>query len=177
MANEPTRPEGYAGLPGTDARDASQSGISADEVPLPSAGRKFIAFVAGNVTYAIDSQLVSEVMRDLYPTELPNTPDWLLGIANLRSEIVTVVDLRRLLGDHSGSEGEMAKHVVIRLETMDALIAFRVEKLREVLTVENVAIESGGADEQPFVSGVFSNRLEEFTVLNIGKLVASLNVS
>ena len=174
MANEPTRPQASTGLPGTDVRGEVQRGLAASEAPVPSAGRKFIAFVAGGTTYAIDSQMVSEVMRDLYPTELPNTPEWLLGIANLRSEIVTVVDLRRLLGDESGPEREMAKHVVIRLETMDALIAFRVEKLREILTVENVAIEPGVG--QPFVSGTFSHRSEVFTVLNVGKLVSSLSV-
>jgi len=175
MANEPTRTQASTGLPGPDVREAAQRGLSVSDAPLPSSGRKFIAFVAGGTTYAIDSQMVSEVLRDLYPTELPNTPDWLLGIANLRSEIVTVVDLRRLLGDESGPEREMAKHVVSRLETMDALIAFRVEKLREILTVENVAIESGG--EKPFVSGTFSHRSEAFTVLNVGELVSSLSVA
>ncbi|REJ77881.1 MAG: hypothetical protein DWQ47_16095 [Acidobacteria bacterium] len=137
-------------------------------------GRKFIVFVVGGSNYAVDSQTVSEVVRDLSPTRLPNTPDWLLGIANLRSEIVTVVELDTLLSGEKAEGSQSPKHIVIRLKTMDALIAFRVEKLREIITVDKTKIKAADVSELAFVSGKFEHKGESFTVVNVGELVESL---
>ncbi len=176
MINETAGLTQQKAIPGADGRESAPGQTAGNEPESAFTGRKFISFVFGGSSYALDSQTVSEVVRDLSATKLPNTPEWLLGIANLRSEIVTVIDLRSLIGESSSSGGEIAKHVVIRLETMDALIAFRVEKLREILTVDNIEISASDQDPHPFVSGTFMHKSESFTVLNVGKLVGSLKV-
>jgi chemotaxis signal transduction protein len=176
MINETAGLTEQKAFPGADGRETA-FGQPAEIGPQSAfTGRKFISFFFGGASYAVDSQTVSEVVRHLTPTGLPNTPDWLLGIANLRSEIVTVIDLKKLIGKEAAPEGDLAKHVVIRLETMDALIAFRVEKLREILTIDNVEIAAPESGAHPYVSGTFTHKSESFTVLNVGKLVGSLKV-
>lgn len=156
---------------------AGKIGRQAHDEPGPvSQGRKFIVFVVGGANFAVDSQTVTEVLRDLSPARLPNTPEWLRGIANLRSEIVTVVELGELLGGDLPAGGRSHKHIVVRLETMDALIAFRVEKLREIITIEKSKILPAAAASRPFESGEFEHRNERFTVINVGKLVESLKL-
>lgn len=164
----PSQMRGDAGTAGQKAADGS--------APLVK-GRKFVVFVAGGSAYALDSQTVSEVVRDLVPARIPNTPQWLLGAANLRGEILTVVALDRLLGSESERDRQTPKHIVVRLEAMDALLAFRVEKLREIVTVANSAIVPGSQDERPFVSGAFEHKGETFTVVNVVELVESLRLN
>ena len=140
-------------------------------------GRKFIVFVLGGSRYAVDSQHVSEVLRNISSVRIPNTPEWLVGIANLRSEIVTVVDLEKALGEQTAGGSEPPKHIVVRLDTMDAYIAFRVEKLREIVTIDMSRVSAPGGRPKPFESGTFDHKGTPCTVLNIGKLVESLKLT
>lgn len=149
----------------------------ADESRTLLKGRKFIVFVVGGSRYAVDSQTVSEVVRDLTPAKIPGTPSWLLGIANLRSEIVTVVETEELLTGEAPSRVQPPRHIIVRMEMMDALIAFRVEKLKEVVTIDRSKIVPADRQGKDFVSGTFERDGETFTVLNIGKLVESLKFS
>lgn len=168
-AGNPVRP-----LP--DATSGMIGRQEADDSLTASQGRKFIVFVVGGANYAVDSQTVSEVLRELSPAGVPNTPEWLLGIANLRSEIVTVVELGKLLGGDPVAGGHSSKHIVVRIETMDAVIAFRVERLREIITIEKSGVRPATAAARPFVSGEFEHKGEPFTVINVGKLVESLKL-
>ncbi len=150
---------------------------SVDEKQPVLLGRKFIVFVLGGSRFAVDSQYVSEVLRDLSPVPIQNTPSWLLGIANLRSEIVTVVDLARALGQSPEASTEGPKHIVVRLESMDAHIAFRVEKLREIVTIDKSQVKPAPAECGTFDSAVFDHKDGRCTVINIGKLVDSLRLT
>ena len=170
-----------AGNPaGADTQSGSSgdaSAIAASDPPASDQSRKFIVFAMGGEHFAVDSQNVSEVVRNLDTVPLPNTPDWLLGIANLRSEIVTVVDVEHFAGGRSAPGHHSPKHVVVRMELMDALIAFRVDRLREILTIDQSKIKAVSDRKRPFISGTFDHRAEQFTVLNIGRLVESLTLN
>lgn len=170
-----------AGNPaGADPRRGSEGDASAaavGDLPVTEQTRKFIVFAMGGEHYAVDSQYVSEVVRNLDATPLPNTPDWLLGIANLRSEIVTVIDVEHFVRGRSEPGNHAPKHVVVRMELMDALVAFRVDRLREILTIDQLKIKADTDRKHPFISGTFDHRSERFSVLNIGRLVESLTLT
>jgi purine-binding chemotaxis protein CheW len=57
-----------------------------------------LAFALGEERYAIETRYVREVVRAGVPTPVPGTVDYVLGLTNLRGDLVAVVDLRRLLG-------------------------------------------------------------------------------
>lgn len=59
---------------------------------------KVLSFELGPETYGIDIRKVQEVRSFESPTPLPDTPDWLLGVTNLRGTVVPIVDLRIRLG-------------------------------------------------------------------------------
>lgn len=52
-----------------------------------------VAFSSGAEEYAIDIYKVQEIIRLPRITKLPNTPDYILGITNLRGNVIPVVDL------------------------------------------------------------------------------------
>lgn len=58
------------------------------------AEKSLVAFVVGDVRYAIDIAQVREIVSALPLTVLPHTPGGLAGVADHRSEVVPIIDLR-----------------------------------------------------------------------------------
>src|SRR5580765_4671039 len=59
-----------------------------------SAHRSLVAFVVGAVRYALEIAQVREIVTPLPLTLLPHTPGGLAGVADHRSEVVPIIDLR-----------------------------------------------------------------------------------
>lgn len=57
-----------------------------------------IQFRWGKETYAIESRYVREAYRLRDITRVPCTPHWILGLVNVRSQVLAVVDIRSFLG-------------------------------------------------------------------------------
>lgn len=60
----------------------------------PPSQRSLVAFVVGPVRYALEIAQVREIVSPLALTRLPHTPEGLAGVADHRSEVVPVIDLR-----------------------------------------------------------------------------------
>lgn len=76
---------------------AVDSGLSGDSAP-GYAGESCIQFVLGGIRAAVPLVHAAEIGRDPRFTPLPNLPAWLLGVSNVRGEIVSMVDLAAFLG-------------------------------------------------------------------------------
>jgi len=57
-----------------------------------------LSFFADNEFYAVDVTLVQKVVRKMAVTPVPTAPDTVVGIANLKGRVVTLLDLSCLLG-------------------------------------------------------------------------------
>jgi purine-binding chemotaxis protein CheW len=55
-------------------------------------------FTLSSERYAVEARYVREVIRSVELTPVPGAPEFLLGLVNLRGEILAVVDLRKVLG-------------------------------------------------------------------------------
>ena len=68
------------------------------DLPTPARTRARYGFRIGDIGLLIDADTVSEVMEPLPTQPLPHTADWLLGLCNLRGNLVPIYDLERLFG-------------------------------------------------------------------------------
>ncbi|MFC6669816.1 chemotaxis protein CheW [Marinobacterium aestuariivivens] len=57
--------------------------------------RQFLTFLLADEEYAVDILRVQEIRGWMPVTRLPNTPDYLKGVLNLRGAIIPVIDLRQ----------------------------------------------------------------------------------
>ncbi len=73
---------------------------------------QLIGFRLAAEEYAIEITKVREIIRPVPVTRLPRAPDYVLGLINLRSEVIPVVDLRRRLGLPSREPSDDARVVV-----------------------------------------------------------------
>ncbi len=124
--------------------------------------RQLISFVVGEQEFCVDVTTVREIRGWTPATPIPQSPDYLKGVINLRGAIMPVVDLRNRLG--YGVTEPVARHVIIVVECADRLAGVLVDAVCDTLTVEDETIQPApatGRPEEAFVRGIipFDDRL------------------
>lgn len=66
----------------------------ADMEGIDNQGRQYLTFILAGEEYAIDILKVQEIRGFESTTQIPNTPNYLLGVINLRGSVVPIVDMR-----------------------------------------------------------------------------------
>jgi len=91
-----------------------QSFSSIDRMPSPaSAGGQYLTFSVGGEEYACDILSVQEIRAMTQITPIPNSPDCIRGVMNLRGLVVPVISLRAMLGLPGPEEGKFRVIVVV----------------------------------------------------------------
>jgi purine-binding chemotaxis protein CheW len=129
-----------------------------------------VEFRLGAESYAVESSFVREVfpLKDFTP--LPGAPAFVLGIVNLRGQILSVVDLRKSFGLPERGLGELNKIVIIRDEVMEfGILADSVQGSRRILlgSVREAPPTVTGLGAR-FIRGVTQAQL---IVLDAGKIL------
>ena len=118
---------------------------------------KISTFRVDGELFGVDALLVQEVSRHLELTPVPLAPPSVGGIMNLRGEVVTALDLRRLLGRPDRPEGLKPMNVVLRND--GGSVSLLVDDIESVEDVEDETFEpipdtvTGAARE--FLSGAY----------------------
>ena len=74
-----------------------------------------LSFVAGDEFFAVDVTLVQKVARKMTVTPVPTAPDEIVGIANIKGRVVTILSLCELLGRKKNRAGDL-------INTVDAVV-------------------------------------------------------
>ena len=120
----------------------------AAQAPVSKAGQ-LVTFRLGKEIYGIDILKIQEVVNDIGVTHLPNAPDFIEGVINLRGKIIPVVDLNRRLSLAGSGERRHGRIIVLDLHRP---LGIHVDDISTVLRLpperfehipENAASESG----------------------------------
>ncbi|HBE68693.1 MAG TPA: chemotaxis protein CheW [Planctomycetaceae bacterium] len=95
-------------------------------------------FVDGQM-FGVDVQRVQEVIRYQEMTEVPQAPDAVCGLINLRGQIVTAIDLRKRLGVPDRPKDVLPMNVVVRGD--DGAISLLVDQIGDVQEIEEANFE------------------------------------
>jgi purine-binding chemotaxis protein CheW len=85
-------------------------GAEADE----ASGRQYLTFLLAQEQYALDILQVQEIRGWEQVTRIPNSPDYVRGVINLRGTIVPVIDLRLRFGLDAQDYGKETVVIVVR---------------------------------------------------------------
>jgi purine-binding chemotaxis protein CheW len=146
----------------TSAIAADTSGLA----PLPAAGAddrattagttELINFAVGNEQYGVDIMAVREIKGWLEVTCLPNQPDYVRGVLNLRGAMVPIVDVRCRFGQ--GMTDATPLHVVIIVQVEGRQVGLLADRVLDIVSfapsqIERVPQVSGSAGSH-FLSGL-----------------------
>jgi purine-binding chemotaxis protein CheW len=158
------------------------SGKGSDRNPRSGrarSGQNVCVFWLGGQRYAVDAVLVREVVAVPSLLPVPMTPEWLLGLCNLRGVALAVVDLGGVLDLHVPAPAATAAGVVVLvLRAGGMLVGIRIDRVEAVFRFEAARLEPGTSlDEHPAVKGLLSFEAKggfAATLLDEGRLAARL---
>jgi purine-binding chemotaxis protein CheW len=116
-------------------------------------------------SYAIPVNEIRAVYEDISITELPGVPAHIAGIANIRGQLVTVLDLAHILAI-GGEKSE--KYALLLLDFDEMHAAIRVEQVSEVAQLALDELNTIPGETKPFIQGVLSDGT---ALLNLQQLV------
>jgi len=100
-----------------------------------------VEFELGRELYAMDIQLAREIVEMMPITHIPRAPDYIAGIMNLRGEITTIIDLKRLI-QVPGALGDNQKIIVLVAEAAGGSnLGIIVDDVHSVIQVSENDIE------------------------------------
>ena len=133
-------------------------------------GEKFVVFFLDNELFAISAREVAEIVRPLEYTPLPNAPAWLYGIANLRGEIISVLNLSKICDKNISPNAPKSKLIVLKTKNFGASMAFPVDRLSEIITLSIKDIQP--SDDERFMKA--AHETASLRLLDTERLVSSL---
>jgi purine-binding chemotaxis protein CheW len=127
---------------------------------------QWVTFKLNSETYGINVMQVQEVLRYSEIAPVPGAPLYVLGIINLRGNVVTVIDTRQRFGLESSEVTDNTRIVIIEAEKQ--VIGILVDSVAEVVYLKASDIDEapnvGNEDSARFIQGV-SNREGELLIL------------
>lgn len=111
-----------------------------DEVSSPQGTQQFVTFAIGKEEYAVDIMQVREIQAWTEVTVLPNQPNYMRGVLNLRGIIVPIFDLRSRFDQ--GKTNATNIHVVVIIAVGDRIIGILVDRVSDILTVDSSEIRA-----------------------------------
>lgn len=137
---------------------------------------QYIVFKIEAEEYAVDILKVKEVnrLKEISITKIANTPDYIVGIINLRGEIVPVLNLRRKFSLSAIEISKQARIIVVHTE--DKLVGLLVDSVSKVVFLSESEI-SPPPDEVvygiEFVIGVGKKDNRMFFILDADRVISA----
>ncbi|MBS7302747.1 MAG: purine-binding chemotaxis protein CheW [Lachnospiraceae bacterium] len=112
-----------------------------DELKVLSEVVQYIKVEMGDETFGIDISYVDNILRMQRITRVPNTPDYIKGVINLRGEIVPIMNLRLKMGLEEVEETKATRIIIVKMDQIGKL-GFIVDCVKEVISLEEEQMES-----------------------------------
>lgn len=133
---------------------------------------QILVFKINNELYGIDILKVQEILNFIQPTPIPNCPDYLKGIINLRGTIILVIDLRARF--HFEEPMNPYNCVIVVVAIGNKKYGLVVDSVSDVLTIneddiqEDIDINSG--IDNRYITGLVKANEQMIILVNIDKV-------
>ena len=101
---------------------------------------QLVGFTIGKELFGVDILMVQEIIRAAPITAVPNSPDFVEGVINLRGNIIPVIELRKRLG-FAMPDVNMEDSWILILDIEGRITGFIVDSVTEVLKIQESGIE------------------------------------
>lgn len=134
---------------------------------------QWVTFRLEDETYGINVMQVQEVLRVSEIAPVPGAPDYVLGIINLRGNVVTVIDTRKRFGMPPGEVDDNSRVVII--ESQGQIFGILVDSVAEVVELRrseiDVAPNVGNEESARYIQGVATVNSDLLILVDLNKLL------
>ena len=130
---------------------------------------KYLTFSLADEEYGIGILRIKEIIGMMPVTSVPQTPEFVKGVINLRGKVIPVVDLRLRFGMDSIDYNERTCIIVVEIEgpSGTVMIGIVVDSVSEVLNIKTDEIEDTPA---------FSSNLNTGSILGMAKMEGGVKI-
>lgn len=130
---------------------------------------KYLTFTLGGEEYGIGILKIKEIIGMMHVTTMPQTPDFVKGVINLRGKVIPVMDLRLRFGMAAMAYTERTCIIVVEIEGSSGTIQIGivVDSVSEVLNIKGDDIEDTPA---------FGTRLNTDYILGMAKMEGGVKI-
>lgn len=117
---------------------------------------KYLTFILGKETYGMEIKYVTEIIGMQHITVVPDLPEYVKGIINLRGKIIPVIDVRMKFNKESIEYND--RTCIIVVDIMNISVGLIVDKVAEVISIadEDIVLppDSKTGFTNKFVNGI-----------------------
>ncbi len=151
---------------------AASVDTEADTIASASKARpgKYLTFMLGKESYGIEVLKIREIIRLIDITMVPQMPEYVRGVINLRGKIIPVIDLRLKFSLNASTVSEHNCIVVVHATTCkeaDSQIGLIVDAVEEVINIPGSEIEA---------TPDFGRQVQTDNLLGIAKTKAGVKI-
>lgn len=162
---------------------AGELALVGAELTDSDSGQQFLTFMLAGEEYGVDILKVQEIKGWKPVTRVPNTPEYVKGVLNLRGTIVPVVDMRMRFSLEQVEYSAATVIIVLSVRSgdVDRIIGVVVDAVSDVMNVEESDIKPapdfGAKVKIDFVSGLATVGDHMVMLLDVDKLLTETELS
>ena len=134
---------------------------------------KYVTFKIGKEYYGLPIENVLSIEKPSKTTRIPNAPDYVIGLINLRGDVIPVVDLRTKLGMEKKQVDKDSRIIIIKEKEM--VVGLMVDSSKDVLDIDEENVDKPPTDESntiiDYISGIGKKDERLIFILNSLKLL------
>ena len=153
---------------------ATKALVKIDEAAKHDELIQLVSFALAGEEYGVEVLKVREIIRMPIITKMPNTPQYIEGIINLRGMVIPIISLRKRFGL---SANEQSSHTrIIIMDAAGTMNGFIVDAVSEVVRIHSSDIQpppsmvSSGNIGQEFITGVFNHAERLMIIMDIDQM-------
>lgn len=133
------------------------------EKPKDGNSIELLSFLVGGQDYCVDIMSVREIRGGAKATPLPHSPNYMLGVINLRGTVLPIMDLSSRLGLSTGTDSN--RNVIIVAAIGDRTVGLMVDAVSDILAIQEDDLQPPpdlpADNERSFVSAltIVENRM------------------
>ncbi|NLY76979.1 MAG: chemotaxis protein CheW [Tissierellia bacterium] len=134
---------------------------------------KYVTFKLGKEYYGLPIDNVLSIEKPSKTTRIPNAPDYIIGLINLRGDVIPVIDLRVKLGMEKIGIDKDSRIIIVREK--DIVVGLMVDSSKEVLDIDEENIDKPPESEDDtivdYISGIGKKDERLVIILNSMRLL------
>ncbi len=144
-----------------------------DVMSVNASEEQYVTFTVGSEEYGVNILSVREIRGWTPESRLPNLPDYVRGVINLRGIIIPIFDLRARFG--GGATQVTKRHVVVVIQVGERTRGILVDAISDILAIGHDSIKpppdvDSGMIDAEYLSGLYTADDRMVTLLNVEKL-------
>jgi purine-binding chemotaxis protein CheW len=155
------------------------AGVAIEGTHASGLGGKYLTFTLGNEEYGVPVLKVREIIKVMDITQVPQVPEHVLGVINLRGKVIPVIDLRRKFGFPALEYTERTCIIVADVDLAPArvMMGIVVDSVSEVLNVTEAEIDEtpdfGGQNVTDYLLGLAKVKGTVKILLDLDRVLGS----